>query len=71
LDIPDKIDTVTLYVSPAVSDSLADQILETRPRRVIFNPGSENPRLLYRLREKGITGTEACTLVLLNTGRFE
>ena len=69
-DIPDEIDTVTLYVSSAVSDSLADQILEINPRRVIFNPGAENPRLLALLREKGITGIEACTLVLLNTGRF-
>jgi hypothetical protein len=41
-----------------------------KPRRVIFNPGTENPRLARSLRADGIEVEEACTLVLLQTGQF-
>jgi len=62
--------TVTLYVGAKRSTALADAILATRPRRVIFNPGSENPALAERLKRSGIEVLEACTLVLLSTGQF-
>jgi len=70
VDIKDDIDTVTLYVGPDVSDSIGDDIVSTCPRRIIFNPGAENPRLKERAREKGIVTLNACTLVLLKTGQF-
>jgi len=62
---------VTLYVSAAHQDPVADDLLALAPRRVIFNPGTENPALAARLQAAGITTLEACTLVLLKTGAFE
>lgn len=64
------VDTLTLYVRPAISESLLDSILTLRPGRVIFNPGTESPVLQAGLREAGIPYIEACTLVLLETGRY-
>ncbi len=64
------VDTVTMYVSPAHSDSLLPGLLALKPRRVIFNPGAENPGLEKALQEAGIEVEEACTLVLLRTGQF-
>jgi predicted CoA-binding protein len=69
-DVAEGIDTLTIYVSPALSTPLTDDILALRPRRVIFNPGTENPILNAVLTEAGINTEEACTLVLLNTGQF-
>ena len=69
-EIPDPLDTITVYLSAANSDRIAESILESRARRVIFNPGAENPRLGTRLRAEGVEVVEACTLVLLSTGQF-
>lgn len=68
--LPRGVDTVTLYVSPAHSAPLLQPLLALQPRRVIFNPGAENPALEQGLREAGIAVEEACTLVLLRTGQF-
>lgn len=66
-DIADKIevDTVTLYLNPLNQRDREDQILALRPRRVIFNPGTENARFADRLRSAGIEVVEGCTLVML------
>jgi predicted CoA-binding protein len=69
-DLPAPPHTVTLYVGPERSTALADAILAARPRRVIFNPGSENPVLSERLKRSGIEALDACTLVLLSTNQF-
>ena len=69
-EIPEEIDTITVYVSAARSDGMADSILESGARRVIFNPGAENPELALRLEAHGVDVVEACTLVLLSTGQF-
>lgn len=69
--IAEPVDTVTVYVRPGIFDSLADDVLDLAPRRVIFNPGSESPASMKRLRDAGIRVVEACTLVLLRTGQFE
>ncbi len=65
-----KVDTLTMYVNPALSSKYQQDILDLNPTRVIFNPGSENPLLEAALKEKGIKVEEACTLVLLRTGQF-
>ncbi len=70
LDITDDIDTVTLYVSADISDQIANHILAQHPRRIIFNPGAENPKLMEKAKAKGIDAREACTLVLLRTSQF-
>lgn len=64
------IDTITMYVNPAISDAMEKDLKDLSPRRVIFNPGSENPRLARALRAAGVEVEEACTLVLLQTGQF-
>lgn len=68
--VHDPVDTLTVYLSPTLSDSLQDDILALKPRRVIFNPGTEHPPLKAALEQEGIRTEEACTLVLLNTGQF-
>jgi predicted CoA-binding protein len=64
------IDTVTVYVNSGISDKYENHLLELNPRRVIFNPGAENPSLEKSLLKKGIKVENACTLVLLRTGQF-
>lgn len=66
----ENIDTLTMYVSPAVSAQLTDSIMALNPGRVIFNPGSENPELIEQLNANNISVEEACTLVLLRTGQY-
>ena len=64
------IDTVTLYLNPTNQIPYHDYLLKLRPRRVIFNPGTENDELENKLKENKIEVEEACTLVLLSTGQF-
>jgi predicted CoA-binding protein len=68
--IAGPVDTVTMYVGPAISSGLQDKLIALKPRRVIFNPGAENASLAEALQKAGIACEEACTLVLLNTGQF-
>lgn len=69
-DVPGPVDSVTMYVGPDRQDAVLDAIIAAQPRRVIFNPGTENPVAYERLAQAGIQTTEACTLVLLRTGQF-
>jgi predicted CoA-binding protein len=64
------IDTVTLYVGPAGQVEYYDAIIKLAPRRIIFNPGTENPDLQGLANDNGIETIEACTLVLLKTGQY-
>lgn len=68
--IPQPVDTLTIYVNPTVSLGMADDIIRLRPKRVIFNPGTESAELEALLRQAGIPTVTACTLVLLSTGQF-
>lgn len=69
-DMEEKIDTVTLYVGPQHQPGYYDFLLALSPRRIIFNPGTENPELMRLAQEKGIETELACTLVLLSTGSY-
>jgi uncharacterized protein len=64
------IDTITLYLNPTNQQPYYDYILSLNPRRVIFNPGTENDELEKKLVQKGIITQEACTLVMLGTGQY-
>jgi len=68
--IPVPLDVVTLYLGAANQQGVMEDIIESRPRRVIFNPGAENPPFAERLRLSGIEPLHACTLVMLYTGQF-
>ncbi|WP_420148849.1 CoA-binding protein [Spirosoma sp.] len=66
----ENIDTVTMYVGARNQTELYDYIKGLKPRRVIFNPGAENPEFERQLKEEGIEPIEACTLVMLSIGTY-
>lgn len=65
-----NIDTVTLYLNPVRQKPYYDQILNLKPERVIFNPGTENPEFYKKLKDADIKVEIACTLVLLSTNQY-
>ncbi len=62
--------TVTLYIGPQHQPEWYDYIISLNPKRVIFNPGTENEEFEKILQEKSIDTLEACTLVLLRSNQF-
>jgi uncharacterized protein len=62
--IPD-VHTITLYVNPRNQEPYFDYILQLKPQRIIFNPGTENDRLAALARARGIEVVYDCTLVML------
>lgn len=68
--LPD-LDTITLYIGPANQEPFYDRILALNPRRIIFNPGTENPILMEMAIRVGIDVVPACTLVMLAVGNYE
>lgn len=64
------VDTVTLYINPAHQPDWYSFLLALKPKRVIFNPGTENPELEKQLSQNGILAVHACTLVMLRTGQY-
>lgn len=69
-EITIPVTTLTLYMRPDRYMPLIEDILKLKPGRVIFNPGTESDEALSILKENGINGIYACTLVLLRTGQF-
>lgn len=65
-----NIHTITLYIGAKRQPEYIDKILQLNPKRVIFNPGTENPELYRLLESKGIEVEVACTLVLLATNQY-
>ncbi len=68
-DVAD-VDTVTLYVGPQRQTPYYDYILGLQPKRIIFNPGTENPELEKLAADQGIETVEGCTLVMLSIGAY-
>ena len=66
----ENIDTVTLYLNPKRQEEYYDYIISLKPKRVIFNPGTENPEFYELLRKNNIETEVACTLVLLGTNQY-
>ena len=66
----EDIDTVSLYLSPENQPQYYDYVFGLHPRRIIFNPGTENPELMRLAQENGIEGEAACTLVMLTVGVY-
>jgi predicted CoA-binding protein len=65
-----NVDTVTLYIGPHRQPELYDYLLSLKPRRMIFNPGTENEEFQSRASSAGVEVEEACTLVLLRTEQY-
>lgn len=64
------VDTVTLYIGPKHQPEYYDYIVSLKPKRVVFNPGTENEEFYKILRENNIFPDIACTLVLLTTDQY-
>ena len=64
------VDTITLYLNPQNQKEYYDYILELKPNRIIFNPGTENDDLIKQAKENGIEPVIGCTLVMLSTGMY-
>lgn len=64
------VDTVTMYIGPQRQPPYYDYLMDLKPRRIIFNPGTENPELMKLAKENDIEPVVACTLVMLGTGAY-
>ncbi|HEY8400403.1 MAG TPA: CoA-binding protein, partial [Cytophagaceae bacterium] len=62
--------TIALYVGPRNQPPLYDYILRLKPKRIIFNPGTENDELIALAKENNIQAIEGCTLVMLSVGTY-
>ena len=67
----EHVDTITLYIGPARQQEHYDYLIGLSPKRIIFNPGTENLEFERMCTEAGIYAQRACTLVLLRTGQFD
>lgn len=67
----ENVKVVTMYVGPARQPDFYDYIIGLKPKKVIFNPGTENSEFYKKLDANGIEFEEACTLVLLSTGMYQ
>jgi uncharacterized protein len=65
-----QVDTVTLYINPMRQQAYYENIIALKPKRVIFNPGTENQEFQRLLKQNNIYFEEACTLVLLSIGQY-
>ncbi len=73
LDIPKEIThihTVTLYINSSIQETYYDKIISLNPKRIIFNPGTENEYFEKLAQQNGIEVLEACSLVMLNIGVY-
>ena len=64
------IDTITMYIGPRHQAEYIDYLLGLKPKRIIFNPGTENDSFMERAAVQGIEVVEGCTLVMLQTATF-
>ncbi len=65
-----NIDTITLYLNPLRQRDYYNYIVESKPKRVIFNPGTENPEFYQLLQLNSIEVEVACSLMLLTTNQY-
>jgi predicted CoA-binding protein len=64
------VDTITLYLNPVNQQQYYDYILNLKPKRIIFNPGTENEYLIKKAKENDIETVVGCTLVMLSIGNY-
>ena len=65
-----NIDTITMYIGPQHQEEYIDYLLRLKPKRIIFNPGTENDAFMEKAENQGIEVVEGCTLVMLQTATF-
>ena len=64
------VDTVTMYIGPRHQPEHYEYILGLKPKRIIFNPGSENDEFIKRAEDQGVETLQACTLVMLRSLQY-
>ncbi len=64
------VDTITLYIGPQHQPEWYEYLIGLKPKRIIFNPGTENPEFEEKAEKAGIQTFEACTLVMLRTRQY-
>lgn len=67
---PQDISVITVYLRPDRLGPLVDEMIAANPRKVIFNPGSENRQVMVQLQQAGVEVEAACTLIMLDSGRL-
>lgn len=70
-DIQEPVDTITLYIGSDRSKVLVDEVIALKPKRVIFNPGSESDLLVQKLSQAGIPFIHDCTIIMLESNQFD
>ncbi|AFL85243.1 hypothetical protein Belba_2699 [Belliella baltica DSM 15883] len=68
--IIDDVDTITLYIGPRHQPEWYDYLISLKPKRIIFNPGTENIDLAKLAQENNIETVNACTLVMISTKQY-
>ncbi len=63
LDIPEKIDRISVYLPPKVSINLLDDFKKVAPSEVFFNPGADSPELIEKAIAKGLPAAVACSII--------
>lgn len=64
------LDTITLYMGEQRQEPHIQYLLSLNPKRIIFNPGAENPKLYDLAKAQGIEVLNACSLVMLGAGQY-
>lgn len=65
-----NIHTIALYIGPKGQEPIINYILSLHPERIVFNPGTENEKLMKLARENGIEVVTDCALIMLNSGKY-
>ena len=66
-----NIHTVSIYITPKVQKEYYKYIINLQPKRVLFNPGTENPKFSKILQKHNIYWENSCSLVLLSTNQYQ
>lgn len=64
------VDTITLYIGPEHQPEWYEYLINLKPKRIIFNPGTENRDFEQQAKASGIEVLQACTLVMLRSNQY-
>lgn len=65
-----EVHTVSLYIGPQRQEPYYEYILNLKPKRIIFNPGTENPELETKAKKQGVETVNNCTIIMLNINEY-
>ncbi|MCC5917016.1 MAG: CoA-binding protein [Cryomorphaceae bacterium] len=66
----EDIHTITLYLGGPRQIPYYDDIIQSGAKRIIFNPGTYNEKLIEMATKAGMHCEVACTLVMISTGQY-